>query len=131
MIKYQPLVSMGSAFCVLLGILSPFPISASVIMPLDSVVLLRTAEGEFSFEPSSIKESGKGLICLDIYGNMGKDGKTKVKYEINCPERSFRQIEVIESRNGDVSRCSNPSESITLKPEKHLIPAALFEQFCR
>jgi hypothetical protein len=101
----------------------------SVPQPLTS--LLQTVETAYQFDPATVQTSENGRLNVMVYGQSIDGGSSRLLYEISCPDRTFRQLAVIEVRDGRERFCTNPSEPIKLKPEKHQVPAKLFAMFCR
>jgi len=108
-----------------------YTVAAAFSVPQPLVPLQQTEAASYQFDPSSVLSGGTGIRSVTVYGQSTDGGMSLVRYEISCSEQTFRQLEVREVRGRQESRCTNPSEPIRLKPEKHLVPAALFERYCR
>lgn len=103
---------------------------AGATEPADSLPLCETPDKICYYDPASVLQRDNGSI--EVMALCVSDTTTKVqeRYEINCRAHSFRQLEIVEMHNLNTNRCTTPSEPISLRPEKHLVAAALFRRLC-
>jgi hypothetical protein len=49
----------------------------------------------------------------------GKERVTTILYNLDCRQRTFRMLEVVEEQEGVLSICKNPSDDFPIRPGKH------------
>jgi hypothetical protein len=110
---------------------APQPGSAASDAPPSLPIVLQEHGSIHRYDPKSIVlDDVTATVLVRVYSEGGDDTST-ILYELRCPTRSFQFLEVIEvSRRGTKSICTNPSGAISLQPDKHRVPAALFATFC-
>lgn len=98
--------------------------------PANNEILLGRPEVTYTIPAAKTEYRQEGLITVPVEGVAASGAYSLIRYEIDCQHLTFRQLEVLETFRGTVSRCTTPSEPIQLRTGKHTVPEQLFKRFC-
>ncbi|MHB8772320.1 MAG: hypothetical protein ACYC7J_15105 [Syntrophales bacterium] len=76
----------------------------------------------YAFTPVGIVHIGDHVqVRVRTVEGVKNAGKrvTTILYELDCRQRTFRTLEVVEEHEGLRSICKNPSDVFPIRPEKH------------
>jgi hypothetical protein len=90
----------------------------------ESWQLFTEAQGgvAYTFAPEGIIRTGDHVQvrvrAVELL-TTGKEQVTTILYDLDCRQRTFRMIEIVEEHEGVLSVCKNPSDEFPIRPGKH------------
>ena len=76
----------------------------------------------YAFAPAGILSTGDRVqvrVRAVEALTAGKERVATILYDLNCRQRTFRMIEVVEEHDGLLSVCKTPSDDFPIRPRKH------------